>query len=82
MDRLAHCAHYAIILYNKCKQDKDRVPFHLCSHCRDLVLMTHHQIVVVIQMTQVTQVIRETTMRIMILVSHHQVSQTLIEWFE
>jgi len=44
--------------------------------------MTHHQIVVVIQMTQVTQVIQETTMRIMILVSRHQVSQTLIEWFE
>jgi len=41
--------------------------------------MTHHQIVVVIQMTQVTQVIQETTMRIMILVSRHQVSQTLIE---
>lgn len=55
---------------------------HLCSCFRDQVLMTPHQIVVVIQMSPVTQVTQETTMRIMILVSRHQVSQTLIECFE
>lgn len=44
-------------------------------------MMTLHQIVVVTQMTPVTQVTQEITMRIMILVIHHQVTQTPVEWF-
>jgi len=37
----------------------------ICSHCRDQVLTTHHH--------QIVLVMQETTVRIMILVTHHQV---------
>lgn len=44
-------------------------------------MMTPQQIVVVTQMTPVTQVTQEITTKIMILVIHHQVTQILIECF-
>jgi len=69
--------HCAFILCTEVREHIETKTF--CYRNQVLMMMTPHQIVVVTQMAPVTQVTQETTMRIMILVIHHQVTQIQIE---